>query len=215
MHYCKGCNKPLFYHYNYCSVCNMDLKMAGGEYKRVKFGSIGRATIPIQQSLHRRFFGCNAPIKYRGPLASRIYVKIEPEVIQRESKKLHNYLLSMDNIHGKIYKKIKDTRNISTRILYNSTLFYLHYIYPNKFNGTLLLSKDHLDASLAQHIYRHIENIYLRTIEPEKNTSIPNNNRVLSVAKKNRMSYSWKSISSLASEVEDRVGVILSSLRFT
>lgn len=164
--YCHECNRPLKSYYYHCTTCTKKMKTTGHEPHRVKLGDVGRSTIAYQQSLHRQFFGCNAPVQYRGNVEDRIYIKIEKKNLEVQIAKLNRYLYTMNNKHGWLYRKIEHIPNISKRLIYNSVLFYLHYIY-NKENQ-LFNTHLHLRSSLVMMVLISIENTYLRTNEESR-----------------------------------------------
>jgi len=145
--------------YQVCVPCKRKFVKSGYEEKRITFGQVGRSMIPHQQSLHTRFFDCNAPLAYRGIKEERIYYKIDKSIINSQSRILNSFLREeLRNKHGYLYRHIP---NISKRLLYNTTLFFLHYIYTKK--NQLFKTHIHLQASLVNMLLIQIENTYLRT----------------------------------------------------
>lgn len=202
--FCAECHKPIYYFYNICTSCSRSLTLRGFENHRVRLGAVGKSMIPYQQYLHRRFFGCNAPVKYRGTKEERIKLKISQYTITRASMKLDHYLGSMDNKHGIIYRRL-EVKNLAKRILYYSTLFYLHYIYvPEKDN--LFASKEHLTASINLMILIHIENTYLRV------TGSDTREDILRHIYSDRVHYGVRFYRALGLEVEASVQMIVGEL---
>lgn len=156
--YCLECKRPMSYIYKVCMSCKRKFVTTGYEPKRVKIGEIGRNMINHQQSLHTKFFGCNAPKDYRGLRKDRIYYNIDNNIIDKYSNILHRYLYNMSNKHGYLYRY---TPSISKRLLYNATLFFLHYIFEK--DNQLFNTHEHLKASINMMVLIHIENTYLRT----------------------------------------------------
>lgn len=154
--YCQECRRPMTYVYKVCVSCKRKCVTTGFEPRRVKLGEVGRAMINHQQSLHTKFFGCNAPVNYRGLRKDRIYYNIDNNIIYKYNNIINKYIYNMNNKHGYLYRNIP---NISLRILYNATLFYLNYLSKESlFNSHL-----HLKASLNMMVLIMIENTYLRT----------------------------------------------------
>ena len=158
--YCRLCSKPIKYKHLYCPRCIKKLKKSGQEENRVTIGVVGRSTIPYQQYLHRSFFGCNVHIDYRGAKEERLTARVSKELVISQSKRLDALLMKHNNEHKQHYIQIRDIRNISRRLLYNITLYYIAYHIDG--------SKDfksyvHFQASMMQNLLINIENTVIRT----------------------------------------------------
>lgn len=168
--HCLVCNKPLVKHYLYCGRCNKELLQNGLEGSRVKFGTVGRSTIPYQQYLHRSIFGCNVNLAYRGLKEERKKARITTKSMELAEIKLHKILscntftyrdkVHTNNKHNKeIYLAIQDTRNLRKRLIYNTLLYYIAYhIDDNQEFKTFV----HFQTSMLHNLLINIENTYIR-----------------------------------------------------
>jgi len=200
--YCSECQRPLYSFYKVCVPCKRRFVKNGYEDKRITFGEVGRSMIPHQQSLHTKFFSCNAPLAYRGTREDRIYYRIDTKIINSQSRALHSYLYDLKNKHGYLYRKISTIPNISKRLLYNATLFSLHYIY-NKENQ-LFKTHIHLQSSVVNMVLIQIENIYLRTQD--------NSREELKFIYQDRLNYSTGVHKRLYNQIEVCVDKIIGGL---
>lgn len=172
--FCPNCNRPKPTNQLYCKHCSKYLLTNGLEKDRIKLGTVGRATIPYQQSLHTRFFKCNAPLQYRGAKEDRIYTKLKEHIVANAVRRL-DWLLKREYFtyegktyrkkikHRKLYKDIKHIKNITRRLLYNITLYFLHYANSNDFK-----SLAHFQSSMIANLHINIENTHMRTFEDTK-----------------------------------------------
>lgn len=191
--YCRECQRPVYSFYKVCVPCKRRFIKNGYQDKRVTFGEVGRAMIPHQQSLHTKFFDCNAPVAYRGKREERIYYKIDQRIVNSQSRVLHSYLFELNNKHGYLYRKISSTPNISKRLLYNATLFFLHYVYIKE--NQLFNTHLHLQASIVNMILIQIENTYLRIFKDSKEQ--------LSFIHQQRVSYKRSVYTKLYNQIEE------------
>lgn len=160
--YCLHCQKPLQWTKHYlCINCQRQLKVNGSEHRRVSYKTIGELTINYQQSIHRRFFGCNAPYKYRGEAKNRVRTNIKKQTIEESANKLNNSLLSLQDCELKtIYTKIQNLRNTQNRLLYAITLYSIaYYILESK----EFKHKAHFQASIVAQLENDIKRMYIRT----------------------------------------------------
>lgn len=197
--YCKECKRPLSYIYKICMPCKRRFVKNGYEDKRITLGQVGRDMINHQQSLHTRFFSCNAPIAYRGIKENRIYYKIDTTIIEKQANKLNIFLQSLSNKHGYLYRHIP---NISKRMLYNSTLFFLHYVHKD--DTQLFNTHIHLKSSIVNMVLIMIENTYLRTND--------NSRKDLQFIYQERLNYSTKTHDSIYSIIEKCCEEIINNL---
>lgn len=200
--YCRECQRPMGFVYKVCQPCKRRFVTNGYEDKRITFGMVGRVMINHQQSLHTKFFGCNVHIDYRGKKENRIYYKIDQKIINSQARKLHSFLFDLSNKHGYLYRKISKIPNITKRMLYNSTLFYLNYI--NEDEEQLFKTHIHLKASLVNMILISIENTYLRTNHKSRED--------LHYIYQERKNYSTKTHDSIYNMVEECCDGILDGL---
>jgi len=170
--FCPECHTPIISAVLYCSSCQKKLLTRGLEDKRIRIGHVGRATTPYQQSLHTSFFGCNAPVAYRGKKEDRIYTKVKQSTIDNAERRLdwlltkqyYTYQLKTYRTkiaHRKLYKKIRARKNVTRRLVYNVVLFFLNYTaQDNDFK-----SLAHFQASMIANLHINIENTFIRTID--------------------------------------------------
>ena len=142
----------------------------GLEKHRVRLGSVGEDTKNYQQYLHRIFFGCNAPVKYRANINERVKVKLDKNIVAYASHKLHSVLydarfryLEKDYIANRYfnnkYRAIFTARNSAVRLLYNMVLYYISY-YINENNE--FKSDAHFYSSMMYNLYTNIDTIAYR-----------------------------------------------------
>lgn len=174
--FCIECSRPMTTNHLHCSRCQKKLMTTGFEDSRVKFGEVGRDTVNFQQHLHRKFFGCNVSIEYRGNLKDRIYNCLDEDTINRCENMLdrlltsneYTYLNKKYNINNKfseLYVNIRAKKNVTRRLLYNITLYFIsYYINKNKSFATEI----HFQISMLSNIFINIQTINLRL-----NGSIP------------------------------------------
>ena len=171
--YCLNCNRVLSYSRHYlCSRCIVQLKTKGLEDKRVSFRSVGLNTINYQQRLHRVFFGCNAPLAYRGNKEDRIVTSLSQETINKACAILHNYLLNTTTIKRQkdIYLLIKDSRNTLRRILYSLSLYAISY---HILNNKDFRSESHYLSSINRQLDNDMMRMYVR-MHPDMHRAINN-----------------------------------------
>lgn len=162
---CVSCGKPLnIVPTPYCESCYVRSVRYGTAQKRIKFSEVGSATINYQQHLHRKFFNCNAPIKYRGIKENRIYNNIEPSCIDNTVIFFHNFLTCLEYPYNKMYLLINSQfKNTAKRIVYN---LVLHYIAYYKYN--LWDNDSSFKSNTLWNLLIHIERTYIRTIHTKK-----------------------------------------------
>lgn len=163
--YCIECEKPIKKNYYICPRCSIALA-GSGLTRRVYFKKVSDITINYIQHLHRTFFGCNAPYKYRGLKENRIRNNIKQETINELCKKLH---IELQNTKlGKLpefYNQVKDTPNILRRLLYNMVLYGIaYYIYNDKsFDNEAVYQ-----ASQVRMLDNQIKRTYIRLNQNEE-----------------------------------------------
>lgn len=207
--YCKNCLKPINMRL-YCSTCFRHILTNGLEGYRIKLGSVGKDTTNYQQHLHRLFFKCNAPVKYRGLKENRIKHKIEPSKVQIAEDKFRSLMLKTDyvynnrgyskeNIHMTLFRETNGcVANYNRRLLYYICLYYIsYYLNNNKSFKTLA----HFQASMLQNLHINIENTYLRTTG-----SLPDG------VKTSRHNYTTKYYYYLYEQITSIVSPIISSI---
>ncbi len=168
--HCDNCNKPIYAKLLYCSACMYILKANGLEQDRVKIGAVGRDTVNYQQYLHTKFFGCNAPVAYRGLRENRLPNHIQELTIKKaiiklnkllssETYRYHNKKYTYPPRHRDIYSQIITVRNITRRLLYNILLYHISFHITNnkEFRTTM-----HFQASMFQNIFINMENTHVR-----------------------------------------------------
>lgn len=200
--YCRECQRPMGFVYKVCQPCKRRFVTNGYEDKRITFGQVGRSTINHQQSLHTKFFDCNAPMEYRGKREERIYYNIDQRIINAQARKLHTFLFELSNKHGYLYRKISSIPNITKRMLYNSTLFYLHYIHES--DNQLFNTHMHLKSSLVNMVLISIENTYLRTNNKSRQD--------LKYIYQERQNYNTKTHDNIYNQLEECCDNIIDSL---
>lgn len=167
--HCLNCNRPLIIKHNLCQFCHIKLLETGLEYKRITSGQVGRHTINYQQYLHTSFFGCNVHYNYRGIKEDRIKAKAKRETIELASRGISNlFSRSHYTYLGKTYpiqsdiqikfKEISDVPNLSKRLLYQATLYYISYHIKNE----LFKTEAHFYASLYHNLLSTIRNRHCR-----------------------------------------------------
>lgn len=147
--YCINCNRPI--HTSkimYCMSCNRLLYLSGLERFRVRIGEVGKVCIPYQQNLHRKFFGYNAQVKYRGVKEERIKNNLNQDDINKMITKL-NYALK-SGVNDYLYKPYTLLEpNRQRRVLYNIFLYYIAY---HIYNHNNFMSEAHFYASMCNQI---------------------------------------------------------------
>ncbi|MGB1226429.1 MAG: hypothetical protein ACPG9K_00945 [Poseidonibacter sp.] len=168
--HCTECQKKMYKKKLYCTRCLIRLHSYGFEQERVMLGEVGINTINYQQYLHRKFFGCNANIKYRGNIKSRIKNNINNTTIEEAAYKIkllleekeYTYRSKLNKKHPKlleIYNNVSSVRNIHKRLVYNLLLYFIdYYILENKSYKSLA----HFQASVTTNLFVNIENTHIR-----------------------------------------------------
>lgn len=173
---CMECRQPTYRKTVYCTKCLINLYSKGLENEKIIFKEVGIRTIPYQQHLHRKFFGCNANVEYRGIKEHRVPNNIKEKTILLAQKKVHLLMTSPTHRYRKklrtkpsmildMYEDVKHIRNIDRRLVYNMLLYYIdYYILESK----VYLSYAHFQASVTSHFFQYFERNYIRTNENTK-----------------------------------------------
>ncbi len=190
--YCDNCNKPLTTKYNpLCPVCNKKLKTRGLENYLLRFGTIGNATIPYQQYLHRSFFGNNVPIEYRGLKENRIKAKVTKHTLDIAVLKLERMIRTLSNEHSRLYFEVHQLkRNIPKRIIYNLVLHYILYYIED---SDIYKSEAQFMATVCRNFHIQIERLFIRLK--------PDTKRVKHI-KSVRQNYTFKYYKKLIGEID-------------
>lgn len=153
---CVCCYKPKYSKSPYCDYCYMK-SIRYGNGNKVKFSIVLSHTINYQQYLHRKFFGVNAPYKYRGIAENRISNNIPKELIHTQTNILHTYLLSIfkDTSYYTPYTILTNNlKNFTSRLLYYTILYFkAKHIFK---------SDSHFLGQLTQMVLTHILNTAVR-----------------------------------------------------
>lgn len=185
---CSICYRPMQYLYaTVCGYCAIKIKKDGYAHYRIRLGEVGLDTVNYQQHLHRKFFGCNAPVEYRGIKENRVYNSLKPQTVQSLKSKLHSTLLKCLNKNLLwLYKDNCKLNNFTERLLYNATLYFIHYHITN---GSKYESEDHFKSSLIVTLLNHILKTYVRI---HRNTILldPHKTRI-SLAKAEKTHFSF------------------------
>lgn len=161
---CVNCYAPIdprFSKGGICSKCNFALYANGMEGYRIKIGQVGAITINYQQHLHRKFFGCNVGVAYRGLKEDRIRCDfIKEETIVKASAVLDKHLLNSERTL--LYKDIQKVKNVARRILYYQVLYGIAYfiVESDKFRHLA-----HYQASCVRAMFNDVNRIYIRQMK--------------------------------------------------
>lgn len=157
--HCYWCNKPLTSYYQYmCNSCKWHIKARGLEYRRVGFTEVGLNTINYQQLIHRKFFNCSAPYKYRGKAENRVKTMLSEKTIDASCKKLDHFL-SNKYYRKELYNKVKHIKNSQKRILYWLTLYSISYFILNNKD---FASEVHFQASIIRSLDNNVNRLHYR-----------------------------------------------------